>query len=86
MRKDEVVAEVENFSLLEKISWKKNSRALWLKEGNKCTKFFHHMANSHRKNNAIEVHQSGDCIDLLNHIVNFYEKLFSGGIHKETKT
>jgi hypothetical protein len=27
---------------------------LWLREGEKCTKFFHQVANSNRRNNSIE--------------------------------
>jgi hypothetical protein len=28
--------------------------ALWLREGKKCTKSFHQMTNSNRRNNSIE--------------------------------
>lgn len=55
--------------------------AKWLKEGDKCTKNFHQMANSHRRINAIEVIQDGENMlsdqeAIKEHAVNFYEKLF----------
>lgn len=30
------------------------SRVLWLREGDKCTKFFHKVANSNRRKNSID--------------------------------
>ncbi|XP_042952212.1 uncharacterized protein LOC122289294 [Carya illinoinensis] len=77
-----VTTELEKISLMEEISWRQTSRALWLKEGDRSTKFFHRVANSHRRNNAIEViHDEGRVIsgrDAINdHIVHFYDKLLT---------
>jgi hypothetical protein len=54
----------------------------WLKEGDKCTKFFHQVASANRRNNSIEslmvngISTSGPaCIG--EHIVSYYESLFS---------
>jgi hypothetical protein len=53
IRKYEVIRDLENSILQEEISWRQKSRVLWLKEGDKCTKFFHRIANSNRRSNAI---------------------------------
>jgi hypothetical protein len=39
-----VISELEKATLLEEISWRQKSSALWLKEGGRCMKFFHWMA------------------------------------------
>jgi hypothetical protein len=53
-RKSLLTSELENSILQEEISWKQKSRVLWLKEGDKCTKFFHRVFNSNRRFNSIE--------------------------------
>ncbi|KAF5459634.1 hypothetical protein F2P56_019568, partial [Juglans regia] len=50
-----LVADLERIILQEEMSWRQKSRALWLREGDRSTKFFHSIANSHRRNNNIEV-------------------------------
>jgi hypothetical protein len=49
-----VTNELEMTTLLEEVSWRQKLRALWLREGDKCTKFFHQVANSKRMNCSIE--------------------------------
>jgi hypothetical protein len=53
LRKIMVINELEKATLLE-ISWRQKSRALWLKEGDKYTKFFYRVANSNSRYNSIE--------------------------------
>ena len=45
--------EFKKWALLEEIMWRQKSREVWLKEGDRNTRFFHKMANFHRKHNDI---------------------------------
>ena len=53
LEKVRLQTKFKKISLSEEISWRQKSRMLYLKEGGSNTKFFHQMANSHRRNNAI---------------------------------
>ncbi|KAG6717072.1 hypothetical protein I3842_04G079200 [Carya illinoinensis] len=77
-----LVVELERLILLEEISWRQKSRALWLKEGDRSTKFFHRVANSHRRSNNIEMLKidGAECRDervINNHMVHFFEQLLT---------
>jgi hypothetical protein len=81
-RKRQICRELEASLLQEEISWRQKSRIRWLKEGDKCTKFFHQVANANRRNNSIESlvvdgTLSSDPTIVSNHIVNFYDSLFT---------
>jgi exonuclease III len=82
IRKGEVIRALEISILQEENSWRQKSRVHWLKEGDKCTKFFHRIANSNRRSNAMESLSingsvSSDQQVIRNHVAHFYETLFS---------
>ena len=52
--KDRIRGELEKTTLLEEICRRQKSRALFLKEGDRNTKFFHRIANFHRRCNTID--------------------------------
>jgi hypothetical protein len=77
-----VIRDLENSILQEEISWRQKSRVLWLKEGDKCTKFFHRVANSNRRFNAIESLSINDSVSsdkpiIKDYASQFYETLFA---------
>ena len=51
---ERIQGELEKTSLLEEICWRQKSRVLCIREGDKNTKFFHRIANSHRRFNSID--------------------------------
>ena len=78
--------EWEKNSLMEEISWRQKSRVTWLKEGDKNTKCFHSVANSHRRNNsirqiAIDGELSSTQDDIKAHICSFYQNLYTEEFH-----
>uniref|UniRef100_A0A2N9IB59 Uncharacterized protein n=1 Tax=Fagus sylvatica TaxID=28930 RepID=A0A2N9IB59_FAGSY len=80
--KENLKAEFEKLLLLEEIKWRQTSRATWLREGDKNTKFFHRVANSNRRFNSID-HLvvdgavTTDQSEIGKGLVNFYQGLFS---------
>uniref|UniRef100_A0A2N9IM68 30S ribosomal protein S13, chloroplastic n=1 Tax=Fagus sylvatica TaxID=28930 RepID=A0A2N9IM68_FAGSY len=48
-----LINDLETNISLEEICWRQKSRVTWLKEGDKNTKYFHKVANSHRHHNSI---------------------------------
>ena len=48
-----IKADIEHLASLEEIFWRQKSKALFIKEGDNNTQFFHRLANSHRQTNQI---------------------------------
>ncbi|KAL4613723.1 hypothetical protein ACB092_07G001100 [Castanea dentata] len=78
-------SQVEHLLSLEEISWRQKSRMLCIKEGDNNTKFFHKMANSHRRSNHLRTLEVDGVVfeeasEATYQVVQFYKNLY-----KETK-
>ena len=81
-RKRQLCRDLERALLQEEISWRQKSRIKWLKEGGKCTKFFHLMVNSNKRYNTIDSllingALSSNPTAIRDHAVNYYEFMFA---------
>ena len=82
LTKDQLTNELEKVLLMDEISWRQKSRATWLWEGDKNTRFFHRVANSNCRFNTIgHLSVNGavttDQEEIGEGLVNFYSHLFS---------
>lgn len=80
-RRLEVSKELEKLISMEEMCWRQKFRAFWLKEGDRCTKFFHRVANSNRRANLIsrlevEGDVVEDLVEIFGEIVAFYSSLY----------
>lgn len=80
--KASLLMEYEEHLKNEEIAWRQRSRALWLKEGDRNTSYFHKLANAHRRSNHIDqlVVQGTTIMDperIKEEIIGFYEKLYT---------
>ena len=70
---------MEHLLSLEEISWRQKSRMLCIKEGDNNTKFFHKMANSHRRHNHLRTLEVDGVVfeeesEVIAQVVQFYKK------------
>ncbi|XP_075099232.1 uncharacterized protein LOC142176070 [Nicotiana tabacum] len=82
LKKDLAIWNRESYAKVEEISWRQKSRCLWLKEGDRNTKYFQKVANSHRRYNCIDRLQVGEDIieekeQIKRVILDFYQALYS---------
>ena len=73
----QIRGDIEYLASLEEIFWRQKSRALFVKEGDNNTCFFHRLANSHRRANqinSIEVDEVvyKDEMDVHSQVVRFH--------------
>ena len=73
--------ELEKATLLEEICWRQKSRVHCVREGDKNTKIFHRIANSHRRLNSIDRLMVGgvlssDSAAIADCISQFYRQLY----------
>ncbi|XP_074282866.1 uncharacterized protein LOC141607414 [Silene latifolia] len=80
-----LVKEIETLLKQEEIFWRQRSRALWLKEGDRNTKYFHRKAGQRKERNHIVklVDKDGRVRDGLEDITGlakeYFEELFTSG-------
>ena len=90
VQRDQARADLERTMLMDEICWRQKSRALWLREGDRNTKHFHRIANSHQQKNFIEsLVVDGETINdptkINLRIVEFYRNSFAeNGIRRPT--
>ncbi|WMV55562.1 hypothetical protein MTR67_048947 [Solanum verrucosum] len=82
VQKANVVKDFEDFAKREEIAWRQRSRTLWIKQGDKNTKFFQKISNAHKRINhidklVVEGQELEEAADIKREIVSFYQKLYS---------
>ena len=71
---------MEHILSLEEILWRQKSRMLCIKKGDNNTKFFHKVANSHRRYNHLSILEVDWVIyeesEVATQVVQFYKALY----------
>ena len=84
LEKEWLRVELEKVTLMVEICWRRKFRGLWIREGDRNTKFFHsnRIANSHLRFNTInnllvDGELSSDPNSIVACISHFYKQLYS---------
>ncbi|KAG5617007.1 hypothetical protein H5410_016831 [Solanum commersonii] len=77
-----LTAEFEEMAKKEEAAWRQRSRAVWFKQGDRNTSFFHKTANAHRRVNIIDKIKVRDELltepaEIQKEITEYYEKLYA---------
>ncbi|CAN1170807.1 hypothetical protein LINPERHAP2_LOCUS29203 [Linum perenne] len=81
IRRIVIKCQLDRLWRCEEISWRQKSREVWLKEGDRNTKFFHRVANFNRRRNHLEeikvdgIRMVGQR-DIAEAAVSFYKQLY----------
>ena len=78
----QIKGEIAHLASLEEISWRQKSRILFVKEGDNNTRFFHRVANSHRRTNHIRGIEVDGVLyeeeeEVRSKMVHFYQSLYT---------
>ena len=81
-RRIQIKCEIAHLASLEEISCRQKSRILFVNEGDNNTRFFHRVANFHRRTNHIRgIELDGvlyeDEEEVRSKVVNFYQRLYT---------
>lgn len=82
VQKANMVKEFEDYAKEKEIAWRQRSRTLWIKQGDKNTKFFQRTANAHKRINhiaklVVEGLELVEVADTKREIISFCRKLYS---------
>ncbi|KAG5619929.1 hypothetical protein H5410_005147 [Solanum commersonii] len=77
-----LTTELEEIVKNEETAWRQRSRAVWLRQGDMNTNFFHKVANSHRRVNTIDKIKVREELltepaEIQREITEYYENLYS---------
>ncbi|XP_019255137.1 PREDICTED: uncharacterized protein LOC109233726 [Nicotiana attenuata] len=75
-------SQIQQLAKIEEVSRRQKLRCLWLKDGDRNTKYFQKMANARRRNNCIDRLQMGEVIiedkeEIKSEILNLYQQLYT---------
>ncbi|WMV29767.1 hypothetical protein MTR67_023152 [Solanum verrucosum] len=77
-----LTTELEEIVKNEETAWRQRSRAVWLRQGDRNTNFFHKVANSHRRVNTTDKIKAREELltepaEIQREITEYYENLYS---------